>query len=234
MLLNTIESNNGSDLIQNHVARLDIYSESIVATLYNADKISTFEVAPETLVELFGKVGFSTGILPPNSLFYVKRSGCERVAIWFSERVITVKYESENKGIIESSIPLPRMLFVGEKKSYGIFALPKEGVLGQDTPLFHSPFPNVKNNGQICFGNIEVPNASIETMIIASQLFFSTTFNGDLASGKSVKYPQNVIDLWGFINGKKKFPYRDLVPLDRACIRHLTDSSSSNAQQYRF
>lgn len=227
MFLDSIESKNSGDLVQNHVARLDIYSESIVASLYNAGKVSTFEVDPKSLVDLFSRVGFSTGILPANTLFYEKKPDCERVAIWLPERVIEVRYESENKEIVKSLIPLPRLLFVGVKKSYGIFALPK-GALAQDTPLFQSPFPNVNNNGQICFGNIEVPKATPETIITVSQLFFNTTFNGDLASGKSVQYPQNVTGLWKFIDGKKKFPYRDLVPLERAYIRHLIDSSSSN------
>ena len=43
-----------------------------------------------------------------------------------------------------------------------------------------------------------------------------SSFNGDLAQGKCQSHPDNVLDLWEKIVGKKRFPLTELVDVGKA------------------
>jgi hypothetical protein len=67
-------------------------------------------------------------------------------------------------------------------------------------------------HGAICQGNAPFPICTPETIMLSLSLFIeSSSFNGDLAQGKCQSHPDNVLDLWEEIVGKKRFPLAELV-----------------------
>jgi hypothetical protein len=51
-------------------------------------------------------------------------------------------------------VPSPPLIFLGHERDYRARAMSlKKGYPSPSSPLFHAPFPNVYEDGRICFGS---------------------------------------------------------------------------------
>ena len=74
--------------------------------------------------------------------------------------------------------------------------------------VYRAPLCNVFQSGRVCPGNHRFPRDVAEVPDSFFRSFFSPT--ADLQN-RSAKFPQNVVHLWEFLDGKKKYPLSDLV-----------------------
>lgn len=121
------------------------------------------------------------------------------------------------------SLPVPTTVMVGVGMQYFLWAARHS--LSPDSSLFHAPFPNIHGNGAICWGQNTPPKAHHQRAAAAWNLFFESTFNGDLANGKSEKFGDDVRRTLAQVARKKAdiYPEDDLVRFNRSLRMVLQD-----------
>ena len=164
-------------------------------------------IDPHDVATAFSTLPLGTGLLPEGCLFWGKQAGQERLGLYLAPQVWPVSVQGEQ---LTWHIPLPGLVFVGHGTNYNLWAL-KGGWPEADTELYLAPCPNVYGDRGICQGNAPFPEASVATIRQAVEVFFTSGFNGDLSNGKSKKHRDNVLKLWRELDGKKKYPVKDLV-----------------------
>jgi PRTRC genetic system protein B len=202
------------DAFQERRMRVDLYDESVVLVKYNdGAPVSAYEVAPDDLAAAFSGVPISTGLLPPDVVFYTRRGSHVRMAIYLEPQIRTLHVE-DGDAARDYVIPLPGLVFVGELRRYSIYAAKARPTAEHDR-LYHAPFPNVHTKGGICAGDVEFPECAPDTIHEAADLFLDSTFNHDLRDGKSQDYPEDILDLWDELDGEHEALSVDVAyPLD--------------------
>lgn len=107
------------------------------------------------------------------------------------------------------SIPAPRLVLLGIGNTYYLWALKCED-FQRDGVAYKAPFPNVHDDGKICWGSNTPPAATVDKIKDAWKLFFATPFNNHLTNGKSIKYPNDVREMLRDLAIQEKYPVSDL------------------------
>lgn len=198
-----------SEPIQYPRARLDLYEEAVVLTRYEGrDRRTSYPVAVDDLVAAFSRLPVSSGLLPPNCLFWGRENGETRIAIYVPGRRWRLQTAKRT-----FHIPLPPLVFLGAGVQYHIFAV-RHRPRAMPFELYHCPTPNVHPNGVICQGSAPFPACASDTIEQALSLFLETSlFNGDLATGKCRRFPDDVRKLWKRLVSVKRFPVGELAPV---------------------
>ncbi|MDT8307649.1 MAG: hypothetical protein RRC07_17075 [Anaerolineae bacterium] len=193
-------------------ARLDLYEEAIVLTRCEGDdRHTSYPVAVDDLVAAFSRVPISSGLLPANCLFWGRENGQIRMAIYVPGR----RWQLRTAERI-FHVPLPPLVFVGSGNAYQIYAA-KWRPQAMPFELFHCPTPNVHPDGAVCQGSAPFPVCASDTIEQALSLFLEgSLFNDDLAGGKCRRFPDDVRKLWTQLDGAKRFPIGELVPVRTA------------------
>lgn len=209
-------------MFQINTVNLDttLQNESVAAVLYflnsdellfqwkDGDKINSKFVSPQDAKSAFQGVGEDTGWLPTG----VIRTGLNVRGRW----VVYVAYPQivkirtdKNKNLV---IPIPMTMMIGWGRRYYLWALSGK-TFSNTLPLYNAPFPNVYENGRICWGSHKVPMVTPLNIHTTWQLFFGTTFNDHLSSNRTKSHKDNVMGLLGGLSRKKAktFPARELV-----------------------
>lgn len=209
--------------------RLDFYPTAVLMTQWNKPQhdlasptgaclppqTTTYPVSIHDVATACTKIDFSSGFLPPNTLFWQQRADTIRLGIYVPARRWHLQTAERTY-----HLPLPPLIFVGAGTSYQIFAV-KKRPLDQQAPLFYAPCPNVYSSGSICAGNTPFPVCTTQTIHHALTLFMEGShFNADLSNNKCRRHPHDVRQLWAEIDGKKRFPLGQLVPMQRT-LSHL-------------
>lgn len=84
---------------------------------------------------------------------------------------------------------------------YYLWAVARSGT--PDSRLYRAPFPNIHDDGSICWGQNTPPKAHHRYAQAARLLFFESQFNGDLTNGKSGKYVSDVRCMPKYVARKK-------------------------------
>jgi PRTRC genetic system protein B len=114
---------------------------------------------------------------------------------------------------------MPPLVFVGRGRAYSIYAV-KKRPSSAGVPLYHVPAPNVFAGGNICVGNTPFPDCSTQTIAGALTLFWEgSAFNSHLSQDKCRRYPGDVRRLWQDLEGKKRFPLSELVPMNKTLLQ---------------
>lgn len=142
---------------------------------------TTYPVRAQDVARAFNLFNTSTGILPPDVLFWTQVGNQARLGIWLPPARRALHFEIKRRETLR--VPLPGLVFVGQGQRYSIFAV-AERPTSTLTALFHAPLPNVNNNGLICAGTVKFPICASDTIHAAADLFFASAFNLDLAEGK--------------------------------------------------
>jgi hypothetical protein len=196
-----------SEAIQYPRARLDLYDEAVVLTRYEGDdRRASFPVAVDDLVAAFSRVPVSSGLLPPNCLFWGWENGQTRMGIYVPGRRWRLQTVERT-----FHIPLPPLVFLGAGVQYRVYAV-KRRPRAMPIELYHCPTPNVHPNGVICQGSAPFLACASDTIEQALTLFLEgSLFNSDLAAGKCRRFPDDVRKLWMQLDGAKRFPIGELA-----------------------
>ena len=107
-------------------------------------------------------------------------------------------------------IPLPGLIFICQPGTTPwVYAVKRKPTKETDA-IYAAPVANLFANGRSCPGSHKYPNRVADIVESFFTSFFSPT--ADL-HGRSIKFPQNVVHLWEFLDKKKRFPMDDLVKL---------------------
>lgn len=123
-------------------------------------------------------------------------------------------------------VPIPATLFMGWGSRYYLWALPNKK-FDKKLAVYKAPFPNIYDNGRICWGSHKVPKVSVINIERVWQMFFGTAFNEHIAAKKCRSHPDNVLDLLRRLSreGAATFPFKELGRADFVsvdlCIERL-------------
>mgnify|MGYP001495220015 CR=1 FL=1 len=195
--------------------RLDFYDTDIIMTRWeDAHRLTSYPVAVDDVVSACNQVTLGSGWLPPDTLFWKKQGNQVALALFVPAR--RWRLATANRTY---HLPLPPLLFYGSEASYRVFALKRRPDLyrqgpGQrlETQLYHFPGPNVYLTGSICRGETPFPSCAPHTIHQAVTLFLEgSLFNSDLSQGKCCTHPDDILQLWHRLDGRRRFPFSELV-----------------------
>ena len=165
-------------------------------------------IASQDAKMAFAKMEEDTGWLP-NGVLRSGRNSRGAWVVYIAPPQIMKISTDQNESL---TLPIPMSLLIGWGHRYYLYAL-KGKTFHTDQPVYRAPYPNVYENGRICWGSHKVPAVTPLTIGKTWQFFFATTFNSHIASGKTKTHRDNALDLLQelSITGKKTFPARELV-----------------------
>jgi PRTRC genetic system protein B len=119
---------------------------------------------------------------------------------------------TKKTGIKSGVFPLPKLVFFAGKGSFYVFCY-KDSVFSEKTELFHAPFPNVYENGTVCFGDCKISTSYStvqQAMLYWENFFFNSFFTDHGVDSGHLKL--NVSHLWNSLEGSTApFPAERLV-----------------------
>jgi hypothetical protein len=168
--------------------------------------VSALDVAHALAREL----DLDTGLLPPDVLWWARRSSGVRVAVWREPRVWTVRLRERWDALPRRlRLPMPGLVFLclpGGQPPY-VFAATRRPRSLEDE-LSHCPTYNTHDSGRVCAGSQVFPRDPSGV----PEAFFRSFFAPSLGAGKSRRHPDDVGQLWVELRGQRAFPIEDLVP----------------------
>jgi hypothetical protein len=193
--------------------RLDFHGESVVVHDYAGGVAKTKLVsALDVAHALASELDLTTGLLPPDVLWWAKTSAGERTAVWREPRVWTVRlrerYDAKPRHL---RLAMPGLVFVclpAGQAPYVFAARARPRAV--DDQLYHCPAYNVFPSGRVCPGSHAFPADPGRVPEEFFKSYFSAT--GDTARGKSRRYPEDIGRLWNELDGVAAYPLDDLVP----------------------
>lgn len=150
---------------------------------------------------------------------YVSKEGSYKVAVLYPKKKRGVKYYKDNY-----FVPYPNTLYIYEVKN-GIcqmkrcFAVRdkdiKKNGISESTPLYHFPFGNVYENGNMCYGGIKMPDlkhmGNIDTLV---SLFLNGGVNDDLYTpARCTTLNKKQYEVYRYLESKEVFPDKILNPM---------------------
>ncbi len=193
--------------------RLDFHQDSVVVHDYGKAVVRTKLVsAIDVAHALASELDLSTGLLPPDTLWWAKTSSGMRVALWREPRVWKVRlrerYDAKPRRL---KLPMPGLVFVcipARQAPYVFAAMSRPR--SEDDQLYHCPAYNVFDSGRVCTGSHLFPTDPSKVPEAFFESHFSVT--GDTARGKSQRHGEDIGLLWAELDGQPDYPLEDLVP----------------------
>lgn len=152
------------------------------------------------------------GIISPSILF--TDSSENGKVIWFTQEQERDLFFVKNLNIPNGKANVPPLLWIANKQNLKIFALEIDQRPDESTPLFHAPFFNIYENGNVCMGTVDVRiknSASLEEFTESwEHYFFNSYFSHLMNNHNPIK--GNCVNLWkNQIETKIIFPKKILV-----------------------
>jgi len=190
--------------------RLDFHHQAVVLYTFEGEVVATKIVAAmEVAHSLAEELSFGTGLLPKNTLWWTNTKSGPVYALWEEAKVWKVALQ---EGALESprrfTIPLPGLIFLCTPgQPPWVFSMKRKPSKLSDL-VYRCPLCNVFQSGKVCPGNHKFPLDIGKIPDSFFRSFFSPT--ADL-SHRSEMFPENVVHLWEFLDGKKRYPMKDLI-----------------------
>jgi PRTRC genetic system protein B len=109
----------------------------------------------------------------------------------------------------------PPLLMVAKRNGVHIFAMRENERPGPDTPLYHAPYFNVYESGEMCRGNVKLPaNPTTETIAAYEDAFFRSNFT-HANHQNLIKRKGGATRLWRDLLDGAEFPLDCLVSIKR-------------------
>lgn len=192
--------------------RLDFYSESVIMQKFDGGLTEVKTVSIGDVAEaLTNQLDFSTGLLPPQTLWMTNTHAGRRYGFWVEPQVRALGLQLKAfEPPVFVNIPLPGLIFIClPARAPWVFATGAKRPTKPSDRVFHAPFYNVFDSGEVCPGNHKFPQAVAN--IPGS--FFESFFSADAdPAGRSKRHPHDVGGMWTEMEGKKRYPVRDLMP----------------------
>ena len=154
----------------------------------------------------------SKGIISINIL-HIDSSENGKV-VWFTKSQERELFFLKNLNIPNGKANIPPLLWVANKQNLKIFAVENDERPDENTPIFHAPFFNVYENGNVCMGTVDVKiknSASLEEFTESwENYFFNSYFSHLMNNHNPIK--GNCVNLWkNLIETKESFPIAQLI-----------------------
>ena len=191
--------------------QLEVYDETILLRGFDGDSAWVRTVSADEMANVFTQhLGFSSGLLPNEALWWNQGETGHAVALWRPPQVWPVALQREAfKLPARLRIPMPGLVFVCSPGRapwvYAALSRPSN----PEQQLFRTPAFNVFRDGRVCPGSHRFPEEVGLVPESFFQSYFSTT--GDTRE-RSKRYPDNLQALWEELDGKTEYPAEDLVP----------------------
>ena len=194
--------------------RLDFHQDSIL--MYTLDKgiITTRMVsASEIALALLREVPLGSGLLPQGTLWWSQGRDGPEIALWRHPQVWAVALQEEAfKPPRRFRLPMPGLIFICQVGRPPRIYAAKGRPRSPEDIIYHAPLFNIFRDGHTCPGTHRYP-PNIEEI---PESFFASFFTATADHhGRSKKYPDNLLWLWEELDGKKRYPLGDLVPLGK-------------------
>jgi len=180
------------------------------------EETAGFALSLAASAELSTRFLQSKGLLPANVLYIdSSRRGC---ALWYTPEQKKGIYFSQSLGIPSGEAWVPSMLWKADKQHLSVFAIKANRPPDETTVLYHAPFFNIYEDGEVCMGNvdIEIPeNCCLQDFIKAWEVYFFNSYFSHLVQGHACT-KMNIVQLWQQqVNSGKHFPKEVLVKTGR-------------------
>jgi len=190
--------------------RLDFHHQAVEMTYFEGETVTSKVVsAMDVAHALASELSFGSGILPPGTIWWRNTRSGTVVAIYVEKHIRQLALQRNIKNPVKRyKVPMPGLIFLCQPgKAPWVFAVKSKPKKETDT-VYRAPLANIFANGLSCPGSHKFPTR-LEDMV---ESFFTSFFSAtaDLHN-RSKQFPGNVIHLWEFLNGKKKYPLADLV-----------------------
>jgi PRTRC genetic system protein B len=126
-------------------------------------------------------------------------------------------------------IPLPALVFMRIGTACYVWALKDE--FAPDAVLHHAPLPNVNSSGAICFGGNRLEGQNLSQLW---QLFLDSPFTSHQSNGKSRQRPDDVRLFLAGLYKRRRYPLRDLLPLQPRVTVDQAVTALTRAQPNRY
>ena len=193
--------------------QLEVYDETVLLRGFDGDSVWVRTISANEIANVFIQhLGFSSGLLPEDALWWNQGETGHTVALWRPPQVWPVALQREAfKPPARLRIPMPGLVFVcSPGRAPWVYAAPsRPGPDGPEHQLFRMPAFNVFRDGRVCPGSHHFP----EDVGLIPESFFESFFSltGDTRE-RSKKHPDNLQALWEELDGKADYPTEDLVP----------------------
>jgi PRTRC genetic system protein B len=192
--------------------RFDFHKESVLLTDYSKSGstrtklVSALDVAHALASEL----DLSSGVLPPDCLWFSKTAGGSRVAIWCPAQVWHVSVKLDIDDFRKLKLPMPGLVFICQQgwQSPFVFAARKRPTDNHDQ-LYHCPTFNVFSDGRVCPGTHKFP---ADPSKVPADFFRSNFSLAGNTRNRSQKHPEDLAALWNELHNQSDYPLDDLVP----------------------
>lgn len=132
-----------------------------------------------------------------NNILYLDPSR-DGLVIWFTKGDNKRLFFMDKLGIPNGSANIPPLLWMADKQRLYLYALKSERRPTENTPLYHAPFFNIYDNGNVCMGTVDVnikKSASLEEFTAAwGNYFFNSYFSHLMPDHNPIK--GNCVTLW--------------------------------------
>ena len=191
-------------------AQLEVYGETVLLRGFEADRTWVRTVSADEIANVFIRhLGFSSGLLPENALWWNQGETGRVVALWRPPQVWPVALQREAfQPPARLRLPMPGLVFVcSPGRAPWVYAA-LERPTGPEQQLFRIPAFNVFGDGRVCPGSHRFP----EEVGLIPESFFQSFFSltGD-SPNRSKKHSDNLQSLWEELDGKTEYPVEDLV-----------------------
>ena len=191
--------------------QLEVYTETVLLRGFEEDSTWVRTVSADEIASVFTRhLGFSSGLLPQDALWWNQGETGQMVALWRPPQVWAVALQREAfKPPARLRLPMPGLVFVcSPGRAPWVYAA-LERPTAPEQQLYRAPAFNVFRDGRVCPGNHRFPEEMGRIPESFFQSFFSLT--GDTGD-RSKKHPENLKTLWEELDGKAEYPVEDLVP----------------------
>ena len=191
--------------------QLEVYNETILLRGFENDSAWVRTVSADEIANVFTQhLGFSSGLLPQEALWWNQGETGQVVALWRPPQVWPVALQREAfQPPARLRLPMPGLVFVCSpgRAPWAYAALDRP--THPEQQLFRIPAFNVFGDGRVCPGSHRFP----EEVGLIPESFFQSFFSltGD-SHNRSKKHPDNLQALWEELDGKTEYPVEDLVP----------------------
>ena len=191
--------------------QLEVYEENILLRGFDGDTNWVRTVSADEIANVFTQhLGFSSGLLPLDALWWNQGETGRVVALWRPPQVWPVALQREAfKPPVRLRLPMPGLVFVCSPGRAPWVYASRSRPTSPDEQLFRMPAFNVFADGRVCPGSHRFPEEVGRIPESFFHSFFSLT--GD-SRNRSRKHPDNLLALWEEIDGETEYPAEDLVP----------------------
>lgn len=172
-------------------------------------------VSPVAVKTAFNIEPLDSGWLPPGVVRYGSSIHGDWVAQFHAPSVTELKIYTDDGTLKEISVPLPALVFLKVGNNCYVWAT-DSSAFAPDSTAFHCPLPNIYSGGKICFGRNLISDCATGAVDAAWNLFITSPFNRELCEGKSRSSRSDIREQLFALNGKRKYPLKDLEPISQS------------------